>query len=310
MSRITMKLGDYLKENIKKIDPSILVFDEEFQEMDNDEAEYYNGAMINVDEDFEGWDSDARRPYYRIRGKRVNEEQAFDVISRTDDLFEFSFGVFKDLSNHYVYSYHFRNMLFANNHFPKYMGWIKPDGMVGGSGITDKYPNAMEVLDNCYELTTNFDFLDMVIAITEWNEIPPEIWDGMYPDEDEENEELEREADRKHELELYEGFEDAIEILFHINNKMISIYQGEEAKRIYREYNSEFSPEDEESCTAFYHTRRKTMPCDRAYLARCLENNGYNGEEEIKNAIAGRGGYVLYDFMTEEEKEEFDKNRQ
>ena len=44
-------------------------------------------VKVIVDKEVEGFDSDVRRPHYRMRGKPVTPEQAFEIICRTDSFF-------------------------------------------------------------------------------------------------------------------------------------------------------------------------------------------------------------------------------
>jgi hypothetical protein len=98
----------------------------------------YDDIEIIIDKDMDQYDSITRRPYYRLRGKPVSKEQAFEVIRRTDAIFRFDIKL--PYASDYIRTCHIRNWWFNRNHFPSDMGWIHSDGTVGGNGITDKYP--------------------------------------------------------------------------------------------------------------------------------------------------------------------------
>lgn len=53
-------------------------------------------AVIMFDEEVENFDSNARRPYYRMRGEKVTQEQAFDMIRRVDNFFLFEIEAIRE----------------------------------------------------------------------------------------------------------------------------------------------------------------------------------------------------------------------
>lgn len=129
-----------------------------------------NKINITVDSELIGWDSPVKRPYYRLRGKRVTDEQAFEVIRRTDSSL---FGI-RDDFNHKNYDcvplLHFDNNWLNTIHGNTQTGWIRPSGIVGGNGITYKYPNLREIFYDIMEIKLNFPYLDFAAGITSVNE--------------------------------------------------------------------------------------------------------------------------------------------
>ena len=80
-----------------------------------------NNSIVECAGDFAGWDcGDVRRPYYRIRGRRVTAAQAFEVIRRTDWFMQFVLEsrAIPDL----VENVHFENCWFADN--APHAGWM------------------------------------------------------------------------------------------------------------------------------------------------------------------------------------------
>ena len=71
-----MKLSTYVENNIEKFDCPEWFYREKCDDIE-----------LFIDEDMDEYDSIARRPYYRLRGKPVSKEQAFEVIRRTDSIF-------------------------------------------------------------------------------------------------------------------------------------------------------------------------------------------------------------------------------
>ena len=69
----------------------------EFQ-FDDDDYDMYeiiyaeNPIKILVDDKFDReWSPCGRRPYYQMRGKRISEQQAFDIICKTDRFFHLNY---------------------------------------------------------------------------------------------------------------------------------------------------------------------------------------------------------------------------
>ena len=104
--------------------------------------------------------SGIRRPYYRMRGRSVTKEQAFDIIRRTDEYF----NCYTDIGEHrdYISNWNFSNWLIDKNHFPEGYGWIHVDGTVGSDGITMKYPTEEEFVIEWFEKLRAFPYLDLI----------------------------------------------------------------------------------------------------------------------------------------------------
>ncbi|MDE7274907.1 MAG: hypothetical protein K2N95_18005 [Lachnospiraceae bacterium] len=59
---------------------------DEYFFISKEDCDKYNEYEIIVPDGLE-YDGSVRRPYYRMRGKPVTEEQAFELIRRTDNFF-------------------------------------------------------------------------------------------------------------------------------------------------------------------------------------------------------------------------------
>ena len=194
-----MKLSTYVGNNIEKFECP-----EWFYTGKCDDIE------LLIDEAMDEYDSVARRPYYRLRGKPVSKEQAFEIIRRTDSIFQLEIQV--PWNSGYVETWHINNWWFSRNHYPTDM----------------------------VELIQAFPYLDFVLAITTWDELPEEMffcnredWEG----DDQSYEEFEE----KRKFERYDGFYDAVDIGFWVHDNTIEILNHKNAVKKYKEYEEKYS---------------------------------------------------------------------
>lgn len=97
--------------------------------------------------DYEGYDLKEwtsgciRRPYYRLIGKPVTQEQALEIIARTDRFWTCVAGseLFEKVRDQFVYTYSPMNAYWFYNLFPSQHGFVKPNGNVYSDGITAKW---------------------------------------------------------------------------------------------------------------------------------------------------------------------------
>lgn len=211
----------------------------------------------------------ARRPYYRMRGKSVTKEQAFDIIRRTDMFFG-DIYLSDSIRGHsdFVGSLNFNNWLINRNHYPMGYGWVHTDGTIGSNAITQKYPEMEEFIAEWFRYLMAFPYLDLVIAITNWDEIPPEAWyddtlrDSFYK--------------KKYDEEFYK----AIEIGIRVKDKTIQVLGPESTIKLYKEYEEKYGVEREKYESEYYQDRGIAQ-VDLAYLKRCIESYGLNAEKEL-----------------------------
>ena len=121
--------------------------------------------------------TNTRRPYYQMRGKPITKEQAMEVISRTDNYFRWNDEY---MPENFIYSTNFDSWWFDMNHIPSNYGWVHPNGNIGSNAITQKYPTLAEYVDEWCWYLKEFPFLDLIIAITDYNEYPPD--DAKFED--------------------------------------------------------------------------------------------------------------------------------
>lgn len=161
-------------------------------EMLSSEDKLCKYEIINIkDEDLINYVYAARRPYYRMRGKNITFEQAKEIIRRTDNYFRghlqprsssFDAEVLKIFKidndmilyllegKDYIGCLNFDSWWFDEHHFSSFYGWCHPDGTIGTSAITQKYPTMKELVEEWTEKARAFPFLDLTIAMTEDNE--------------------------------------------------------------------------------------------------------------------------------------------
>ena len=239
-----------------------------------------SGIELRLDPGADEYDTDVRRPYYRMRGRRVTPEQAQDIIRRTDKMIA-TLGVYcgaTELSarkridgGDYIGTVNFNQWWFMRNHSPTHYGWSHPDGRIGCNAITQKYP----------------DFG----AVSDWDEHPPYWWDavdaidkkwqkreekGELPEEEKRRERADR--SRLDYME-YPDFCDHLEIGICTHDNVIEFLNPKNAAKRYREYEARYGAEDPKVYVPEYYEDRKLLLCDNAYLIRCLRGYGMTEAE-------------------------------
>lgn len=234
-----------------------------------EDCDRYNQYEIIVPEDID-YDS-VRRPYYRMRGKPVTREQAFDIIRRTDNFFCYINDI--DMHADYVGCFNFDNWLIDKNHYPFGYGWIHVDGTVGANAITQKYPEVSEFVSEWFYKLLCFPYLDLVIAVTNWNEVPDELWCLSCFDDSYESKHREFEMDDK-------NFYRAVVVGIYIHDKTLEILRPSDAVAKYREYASLYG-KNREIYISDYYDKRGIKQVDLPYLKKCIEAYGLDAEEVL-----------------------------
>ncbi len=211
-----------------------------------------------------------RRPYYRMRGCPVSEEQAFDIISRCDRYLGFSDEISRG-SDLYVGSGHFQINTMWPSIYPRCVSIIAPDGRVGVNSITFKYPEMSEMIDELYNLVFHFPYLDFVIAMSNTDDF---WW---------ENSRREKGLSIK---QIDEKFYKIIEYGIHVHDKKIEIVGKKEAIKLYKEYEKKccFSSEHYDSD---YYEDRNQFAADPEYVRRCAERYNIDVENFMEDYLRG-----------------------
>jgi hypothetical protein len=198
--------------------------------------------------------SHTRRPYYRMRGRGIDEQQAFEIIRRTDNFFGMYVESIINGCSDYLGSYNFDNWLIMKNHFPQGYGWVHEDGTIGTNSITQKYPSLTEMIVEWVRNLRFFPFLDLVIAITEWDECIPDI-EGCT-------------------------FESGVILGLHVHDGMVELLDKHETLTRYNDYNEKYGSNPERFENSYYEDNH-IVQVDEQYLRRCIEAYGLNADEEL-----------------------------
>lgn len=207
-----------------------------------------------------------RRPYFRMRGRPVTPEQAFDILSRTGLPFS-SLGDKFPWKNR-VYS----RWILDNQWFDMFPhGWVFPDGRIGVNDICGfKYPYESEIMTDLIGLELAFPYLDLIIAITDWDEAPTYVWNPDSIDYDA----IERED--------YPDFAEHIICGLWLHDSTVELMAAERAQKKYLEYNRLYGGPDEEIFKLRYYKKKELCPVDAAYLRRMIRAHGLDPDEVLE----------------------------
>lgn len=243
--------------------------------------------QVIIDPEVAGMDFDVRRPYFRMRGKPVTVVAAFDIIRRTDNFFSWDMDKYR-LEGLVGDSFMLNNVWFSPNFYPHPRGWVRPDGIVGQNGVTGKYPAEEEFLASILELKEGFPYLDFMVAVTDWDEIPDYLWDLMKKsNEAAENNDLDLyrqyhdEYDRLQTSESYPDFPEHIVYGVWVHDDKVELMAPARAREKYLEYNILYGGEDEAIFTMDYYEKNGQFPADFAYLQRCILSYGLNPDDVL-----------------------------
>lgn len=218
--------------------------------IEKEDYEKYSGVDISVGD--EGELFDVRRPYYQMRGKPVSEEQAFDIIRRTDNFFALYIDNIKEHED-FVRCINFDNWLIMKNHIS--MGWVHADGTIGVNGMTQKYPELEVILIEWVRFLTCFPYLDLVIGVTLCDE-------GL---------------DWYGESEI---FEKVLTFGMYVHDNTIEVLNVPNTLKKYKEYDKAYG-QPSEKFEAFYYDANKIVQVNEQYLRKCIESYGLNADEEL-----------------------------
>lgn len=228
-----------------------------------DDWQRFQQYRISIDEEVREFDSYVKRPYYQMRGKKISKEQAMEVIARNSDYLT---GPFSPLSKQsearkkLVPSINFNQWWFEKNHYPMHYGWCHPSGVVGSNAITTKYPNITEFAEEMFSWAVSFPFLDLMIAVSDWNEDP--YWSEAPGYQGREQQDA---------YEVYADFTDNIQIGIWLHDKTVEFMNPKNAAKKYLEYAEKYEEKDPRIYVPDYYQDRNYFPCDEEYLSKCLE---------------------------------------
>ena len=206
-----------------------------------------------------------------MRGKPITEEQAFEFIRRSDYFFDPYYWNVDRMDSDFCYPYSFGIKLIPNQNANwNFHSWIHIDGSVGGSGITNKYPDIKEYAEEVLTKLEKFPYLDFVIVITKWNEAPEDCWFKSWKDKKRDFESPEYD----------EEFFDVIELGIHVHDKTIQFLTKEETISLYKEYDALYDDEKKQYFREDFYDHKK--PLSKEYVRKCAEANGFDGDEAVR----------------------------
>lgn len=238
------------------------------QYIDGPVFEFLNQTELVIDKEVSAYKSSwwPKRPYFRLRGKRVTEEQAFDIIRRTDFFFSFYLQ-----SEQTISLGHFDNMWFSKNCLLTHHGWCHPSGIIGTNYHTGKLPSLDELLNDMTKIKYAFPYLDFVAALTDYNELP---W---FIQEHEERHTAWRELQYEDDPEFLKH----IQIGIWLHDKAIEFMGPERTRQIYQEYEEKYSEENKDIYVPEYYEDHGIFTADIEYLKRCIAANGLEPDRAL-----------------------------
>lgn len=230
----------------------------------------YDGIEVVIDDEVRAWKSLRSYPYYQMRGKLLTEEQAIDVISRTDGYFRAPFK-----SDNYIGTVNFHNDWFDNTFIH---GWVHPGGIIGLNDNTSKYPDLDELLTEWLRYARAFPYLDLVVGITAWESMPDKKREILYPGWID-TPPLFRVSKMKYDEMKYmdcdEGeFLDNLEIGVWVHDKKLEIMSPARTAEVYTEYSKKYTVDDTRVYYYQYYTDFQPDIITLDYLKKCLAQNG------------------------------------
>ena len=251
----------------------------------------HNEIDVYLDSGTREWKSPFKAPYYRMRGKRISEEQAFEVIRRCDDIF----GRIEEKGIKNAPDYLPAQMPVVNFKMSKFIGdygWVHPNGIVGMNDSvggyyspswneTRKEPDTEMLIEEWTMYAKCFPFLDLVVAITGWDQKCPkrqEEHDKILADYNDGKITLEECWAAEHESTFidYErnGFEDAIQIGVWVHDGTVEILNAGRACEKYLEYERLYEEPYTRIYMPEYYKRFQPDFCGDDYLYKCLRAYG------------------------------------
>ena len=108
-------------------------------------------------------------------------------------------------------------------------------------------------------------------AVTEWNEIPDDVWDTDY------DQRCDFEA-----AEYDDEFLDAIMVGIYVHNNTVEIMSPERTREKYKEYAALYEDPNRDKYRSDYYDKHGIVQVDEAYLRRCLESYELDPDETLK----------------------------
>lgn len=212
----------------------------------SDYLPYLKEIKITFDAGFTAFDSSCRRAEFWLRGKPVTPEQACDIISKIDSAFS--------NSSDSIGTYFLDTKWFSKNIY----GWCRPDGRIGINGITHKYPNVMEYIEEFVKLICNFPYLDMIFI----------MWNGDEGGYFRENLGYVMNGNPSRNIDCG----------IYIHDKQIEFLNPDNAWVIFNKYNNLYGGETLKYLHDYHSATNQTV-CDTEFYNKCLEKNNIDSKD-------------------------------
>lgn len=214
------------------------------------------------------------RYYYRIRGKRVLPVQAFDIIRRTDSFLRDIDQIY--WRDEFVGGELFPSYFFTRRRTPAGFSWAHLDGTVGlNHYLALPFVSMKDILREWSGIAKAFPFLDLVIAITNWDEFSYEAWAR-------EEQAFNYKADSFYEIDgrsYDEVFYEDVKVGLHVCNGEIELLDKETAVKKYKEYAEKYEGKLREKYQANYYQEVTTVHRSPEMLIQAIEEYGLDPAE-------------------------------
>lgn len=227
--------------------------------------EYFIGLHdinLKIDDDAKDFNTLIKYPYFQLRGKSITEQQAFDIISRTDNT----------ISPYAFYCDKFIGSInFDNSWFCKFSsnGWVHPDGTIGLNSCSSKWPTLHEFIEEWVRNVYHFPYLDLMICVAGWiaDANAPKPYDSQ----------MNSYSYMKKHKSLYQSFKDknhpfydAVNIGIHVHDKTVEILSPKNALSKYKEYNLKYGGSYDFDKDNYYDEELKKKYPQKEYLQHCI----------------------------------------
>ncbi len=299
---------DYFMEeqDFRSYDPEAMCPAQKTCERDVSEEELqkiFGGLTVIDDTDGKArWTSEAKEPYFRLRGRRLSEEQAFEILARTEHIFERAVWEVQqegDALKKAVEEWYEKirrngyegnpSLFFFNDYFSdsivRYIGgYVWPDGRVGLNEVMYKYPFMDEILDQFMDWAMKYPCLELVLVITKWDCMSPMRYKASVLDSLEHIPNPDRDLDeyqKPYEPITAEDVDCAVEI----KPGLIHFLTPEEGLKKLAEYDQQYTEEERRQFASdAYHSHTKVRELNRDYLMRIIEYYG-GAPDPVKDYI-------------------------
>lgn len=201
-----------------------------------------------------------RYAQYALRGVPVTPEQAIDIITKLDGLFNVNSWDKKScrakwqpyLGSDRVGFIHFNVDNFSEYFKTWSQTWIHPDGRIGFNGQTSRIPFFDELLDECISIAKAFPYLEIIIVSTYWEESCNETL-ILYPKDGESWDDVENISVPARIKRNSSEFLDQVEVGLYIKDGIVHVLNVDDSVAKFKEICSKYAHEETDDYFMNYH---------------------------------------------------------